>query len=445
MSEQIHIETPTIVVKREPTTPIETDEIRALVSAAGHSVVGERTQVGPEDSGTYLGRGALDDLSTVVDSTGAGQVVVDDELTPGQHHSVETALPDGTRVLDRYRLVLGLFESGANTRRARLQVELATLRYDLPRVIESAEEGLLNRGVEKGSPVYDIRDRIDRLERKLAEMPDPADQFRKRRREEGFDLVTIAGYTNAGKSTLLRRLADELCLEAEIESEAESGFESTSTDETTTTAAVADRLFETLETTTRRATIDGRPVLATDTVGFVSDLPHWLVASFSETLSEAAAADAVILVADATDPCEEFREKLAVALDVLDEQGVDRENVITACNKTDRLTEGELESRLAIAEAFVPSPIPISARAEANLDSLRSAVRARLPTERATLQMPAGDEAMAVVSRAYDRTSVETVDYDGSTVRVVCDGPPSVVERLRARTEELEFEAETDL
>ncbi|WP_276253832.1 GTPase HflX [Halomontanus rarus] len=426
MSEHTQNGTPTVVAKRESTPPVETDEIRALADAAGYSVVAERTQTGPEDPGTHFGRGAVDDLATLVDSTGARQVVVDGELTPGQHHAIETALPEVTRVVDRYRLVLEIFESRASTRRAQLQVELARLRYDLPRVIESAEEGLLNTSVEKGSPVYDIRDRIDRLERKLAETPDPADQFRKRRREEGFDLVTIAGYTNAGKSTLLRRLADEMRLEAE------SGL----ADETTT-ASVADRLFETLETTTRRTTIDGRPVLATDTVGFVSDLPHWLVASFSETLSEAAAADAVILVADASDPCEEFREKLSVALDVLDEQGVDGADVITACNKADRLAEDELESRLAVAEEFAPSPIPVSARTGANVDALRSAVRVRLPTERSEFRMPTGDDAMAVVSRAYDRTSVETVDYDGSTVRVVCEGPPSVLERLRARAEEL--------
>src|SRR5699024_2534425 len=160
--------------------------------------------------------------------------------------------------------------------------------------------------------------------------------------------LPISGYTNAGKSTLLHRLADELSL----------------TDRThpdrAETATIEDRLFETLETTTRRATLDGRPVLLTDTVGFVADLPHWLVESFSETLSEAAAADCVVLVADASDPPDELREKLQISLDVLDSQGVSRENVVTALNKVDLLEPNERDRRVETATDIAPSPVCVS-------------------------------------------------------------------------------------
>ena len=438
MSRTHHGNRRTVVAKRSPTTPIETDEIRSLVRAAGDEVVAEVTQSGPEDPGTYVGRGKVAGLAETVTESDAARVVVDGELTPSQHHALESRLPDGTAVLDRYRLVLEIFERGAGTRRAQLQVELAQLRYDLPRLIESADEGALNESTETGSPVYDVRDRIDRLERKLDGLPDPAAQFRERRREEGFDLVTIAGYTNAGKSTLLHWLADDLSLE-----ECRTGDERHSPASTgTATATVADRLFETLETTTRRATIDGRPVLATDTVGFVDHLPHDLVASFSATLSEAAAADVVVLVADASDPPDRFRDRLNASLSVLERQGVDDERIVPALNKVDLLSASDHTERLEVAADRIPSaaadPTPISVLEGANLESLVAAVRERLPTESATLRMPNCDEAMSIVSRAYDRTTVGTVDYDGSDVRLECRGRPAVVGQLRRRADGLE-------
>ena len=429
----------TVVANRSTTTPVETGEIRALVRAAGDEVVTELTQTGPEDAGTYFGRGKVDELAKTVAGHDAQRVVVDGELTPSQHHALESHLPDETVVLDRYRLVLELFEAQAGTRRAQLQVELAQLRYDLPRIIESADEGALNKQTEKGSPVYDVRDRIDRLEGKLDSLPNPAEQFRERRREEGFDLLTIAGYTNAGKSTLLHRIADGLSLEQSRTDDEESNAEGSSKN---ATAAIENRLFKTLETTTRRATIDGRPVLATDTVGFVDDLPHDLVESFSSTLSEAAAADVVVLVADASDPPALFRRRLEVSHEVLAAQDVADERIVPALNKVDRLSANERTRRLEMAADCLPpltaEPIPLSVLEETNLETLLAAIRDRLPTESATIRLPNCDEAMALVSAAYDRTTVEAVDYEGEEVRLECRGRPSVLERFRSRAEELE-------
>ncbi|WP_049923002.1 GTPase HflX [Halopiger djelfimassiliensis] len=423
----------TVIAKRSPTAPVETDEIRALARATGYAVVAERTQVGPADPGTVFGAGTVDELATLARTNAADCVVVDDTLTPSQHCSLESAMPDGTTVIDRYRLVLERFEQGADTRRAQLQVELARLQYELPRLIESADEGLLNAQTEKGSPVYDVRDRIDHLRSTLEELPDPADQFRSRRRESGFDLVTIAGYTNAGKSTLLRRLADDLSLAAADERPPDRRAEDSAT--------VADRLFETLETTTRRVTIDGRPVLATDTVGFVDELPHDLVESFSSTLSEAAAADVVVLVVDASEPPEQVRERLAVSLEVLEAQGVDDDRIVPALNKVDRLSRRERARRCSLAEAVLPTaaaePIPVSVRERHNLESLREAVRARLPEAHLTRRLPNCDETMSLVSRAYDRTTVDAVDYDGDEVTLTCRGRPSVIEQLRAAADRI--------
>ncbi len=426
----------TVVAKRSPNAPVETDEIEALVRANGGDVVATVTQVGPTDSGTYLGSGKLEELAAVVEERAAGRVVVDGELTPDQHYTIERTMPEETIVVDRYRLVLELFESQAGTRRAQLQVELARLRYDLPRVIAAADEGMLNQQTEKGSRIYDVEERIDRLETKLEELPEPAEQFRRRRREEGFDLVTLAGYTNAGKSTLLHRLADEMSLEDHDEDAPADG------DEKNATATIEDRLFETLETTTRRATLEGRPALVTDTVGFVDDLPHDLVESFSSTLSEAAAADVVVLVIDASDPLETFRERLSVSLEVLDAQGVDDDRIVPVLNKAETLSDEERRRRSSTATDLVPEsaadPILASLPEGTNLETVRSAIRERFPEERATLRLPNTDDAMSLISTAYDRTTVESVDYEGETVTLQCRGRPSVLERLRGRAEAFE-------
>jgi GTP-binding protein HflX len=422
-----------VIAKRTTEGPVETAEIRALAEAAGHAVVAEVTQVRREDAGTYFGSGKLAEIADRVAETGAQLVVVDGELTPKQSIAVRDALPAGTEVFDRYRLVLAIFADQATARRAQLQVELARLRYELPRIEETADVQFLNRLLEKGSRVEGVKNRIAELERKLDDLPSPADQYRAERREQGFDLVTVAGYTNAGKSTLLHRLADEMSLD----DAASADGERRDTGEKDATAAVEDRLFKTLETTTRRATLDGRPVLCTDTVGFVDDLPHWLVESFSETLSEAAAADAVVLVADASDDPAELREKLTVSLDVFDAQDVDESAVVTAVNKVDLLDETERAERLAVVRDVAPNPVPISVTEGTNLDALVDAVTDRLPTEATELTLPNCDAAMGLVSRAYDEASVESVEYSGDEVAIDLRGRPDVVAQLEAEAAEI--------
>jgi len=435
--------TTAVVAARADEPPVETAEIRALTEAAGYEVRDAVTQVRAEDPGTYFGTGKVAEIADRAADADASLVAVDGELTPRQTTDLRDALPDRTAVFDRYRLVLAIFAERASTKRAQLQVELARLKYDLPRLEERSDVQGLNKWAEKGTPIDGVKNRIADLERKLADLPSPAEQHRAERREQGFDLVTFAGYTNAGKSTLLRRVADEMELPADdgdrVETRDSDNGDRTETvesgdeheDTATETATVEDRLFETLETTTRRATLDGRPVLCTDTVGFVSDLPHWLVESFSETLSDAAAADAVVLVADASDPPAELREKVRVALDVFEAQGVDESAVVTALNKVDLLDEEAVETRREALDGLVTDPVPVSVREGTNLDRLVAAVAERLPTERAAVTMPNCNDAMGLVSRAYDRTTVESVDYSAGTVELTVRGRPDVVERLR--------------
>lgn len=410
-----------IIAKRAARPPVKTDEIEALVEAGGFSIEAVLTQVRPEDPATHLGSGKVDELVECVRNHDASTVVIDGEVTTGQARNLILALPDGVTLLDRYRLVLEIFAEQATDRRAAAQVELARLEYQLDWYEAVAEESPLTKMNEKGSPRYQLEDRITALRTELASLPDPAERLQARRRESGFDLVTIAGYTNAGKSTLLRRLADEMRLTTAEDEHPDRA----------TTAGVEDRLFKTLETTTRRATLRGRPVLCTDTVGYVRDLPHDLVVSFAETLSAADIADAVVLVTDATQQPERFDETLEVATAVLSAQGVDEERVIPVLNKVDAIDHHTRTERCHSLDRFPRDPVAISATEGRNLDGLTDAILEVLPTTSATIDLPAVDAAMSFVSQAYDRAAVDDVEYAEDTVSIDLTGRPHVVDELR--------------
>ena len=410
-----------IITQRTDDEP-DTEEIRRLTEAAGARVLGEVTQTRPRDPGTEFGAGKVEEIAELVEATGAETVVVDGELTPRQTVNLEAEL--GAHVIDRHRVVLEIFARQARTRRAQLQVELARLRYRLPRVREQSDEGALNRFTESGTPYYDLLDRIDELERQLAELPSVAEQHQQRRREDGFDLVALAGYTNAGKSTLLRRLADDLSLDTDRH------------DDLDETAAIEDRLFKTLETTTRRATVEGRPLLVTDTVGFVDDLPHWFVESFRSTLTAVEDADAVVVVADLDQSPTELRRKLETVHNTI---GENRPPVVTAFNKADLVPSEERQQRVETVSDLAPNPVVLSARFDASLDPLTQTLLDVLsPLERLEATVSLTDETMSVLSWIHDECVEVDVTYDdeGTSAHVDVSGKPASIERVRARLDE---------
>jgi GTP-binding protein HflX len=405
----------------------DTEEIRKIAAAAGYEVVAEVTQTRVEDSSYQFGRGKAEALAETLAETGAAVVLFDNDLSPTQTFELAALCPDGTQFLDRHRLVLDIFEAQAGSKRAKLQVERAQLEYDLPRIREEITRELageyLAHDEKGGQRVRDIEHRIDELDRKLAELGDEADQRRQRRREEGFEFVALAGYTNAGKSTLLHRLADDLDFEGREPGHADLDG----------TAEIEDRLFKTLDTTTRRATVADRPTLLTDTVGFVDDLPHELVSSFHGTLSATDDADCVLVVADASDPPAELRRKLETTFDLLED--ADGE-VVTVLNKADLLDGEEFAKRTEAITKFAPDPLTVSATEGHNLDALRDRIADGLPDlRRAELAVPNDDEAMRLVSWLYDRASVHDVTY-GDEVRIEFAAKASVLEKARAKAED---------
>ncbi len=421
-----------MIAKRVDSGDADTAEIRDLAAAAGYRVVDELTQTRTEDAAYHFGEGKVEAIARAVVEGDATVLVVDNELGPYQTFNIGNKLPDGVRVVDRFRLILEIFGQRAQTRKAQLQVELAELRYELPRAEAKASlakrderPGFMGLGEYDESRERDIKARISRIRDELENIEQTDQHRREQRRESGFDLVALAGYTNAGKSTLLRRLAADLDVDENEQLHPDLDA----------TAESENRLFTTLGTTTRRADMDRRDVLVTDTVGFISDLPHWLVESFKSTLDAVYRADLVLLVVDVTEPVEEMREKLVTSHDTLYERN--EAPIVTVLNKVDRVEEATVERKREALSALAPNPVTVSARTGENLDALRERIHEELPAlERERLVLPMNDDTMSVVSWIHDHANVRDVDY-GDQVVIEFEARPAVVEQSRAKAGDL--------
>jgi GTP-binding protein HflX len=366
-------------------------------------------------------------------------VIFDNRMGPYQTYNVGNRLPDGVEVLDRFTLILRIFGQRADTRKAQLQVELAELRYELPRVeaktsLAKREErpGFMGLGEYDEQREQDIKAQISRIREELERIEKTEQHRRSQRRESGFDLVALAGYTNAGKSTLLQRLAADI----------EVGENDDLHPDLDTTAEAENRLFTTLGTTTRRMEMHRRDVLLTDTVGFISELPHWLVESFKSTLDSVYRADLVLLVVDVSEPVEEIREKLVTCHDTLYERN--EAPIVTVLNKIDAVPEAELDEKKAALSALAPDPVPVSAIEGTNAEGLKRRIEVELPERRRErLVLPMSDDAMSLVSWVHDNAHVEAESYEGEQVVLEFEAGDPIVRRARARASELVTAAES--
>ena len=422
-----------VIAKRVDSGTADLSEIAELARAAGYDAVGELTQSRTQDAAFHFGEGKVGELAELVVREDADCVVVDNRLGPYQTYNIGGKLPEGVEVIDRFTLILEIFGQRAQTRKAQLQVELAELRYELPRAEAKASlakrderPGFMGLGEYDESREEDIKAQIANIKEELDAIAEKEEHRREQRRESGFDLVALAGYTNAGKSTLMRRLAAELDVDENEERHPDLA----------TTAESEDRLFTTLGTTTRRAETGKRDVLLTDTVGFISDLPHWLVESFQSTLDSVYRADLVLLVVDASEPVEEMREKLVTSHDTLYERN--EAPLVTVFNKTDKLDPGELEEKADALRALAPNPVTVSGLTGENVDELRERVERELPDwRRERMMLPMSEKAMSVVSWVHDHGHVETEEYEGEQILLEFEAKPSIVERARAKASDL--------
>ncbi|MFW5929257.1 MAG: GTPase HflX [Halobacteriota archaeon] len=413
-----------LVERVDPRDQPSLDELRRLVESAGHSVVGELTQKRRPDPEYEIGEGKVEELRRLVDLRDADRVVFDGELGPYQTYNLGVALD--VEVVDRFTLILEIFGERAGSRKAQLQVELAELQYELPRAdamasLAKREErpGFMGLGEYDEGRKSDLRDRISRLKTELESLSQRDEKRRRERRRSGCELVAMAGYTNAGKSTLMTALAD---------------VETSDHPDVSDAVEPRDELFTTLGTTTRSIDVPGRDVLLSDTVGFISDLPHWLVQSFESTLDEVYLADLVLLVVDASDPVEEMHDKLVTCHDALWDRV--EASVVTVFNKADLLSPDELRVRREAAEHLAPDPVVVSARTGEGLDALVERVRDELPSwDTAVVSLPPED-GMSTVSWLHDNADVREVEY-GDEIRVEFEAPDDVIARASARAASL--------
>jgi GTP-binding protein HflX len=421
-----------VIAKRVDSGTADTGEIRDLARAAGYDVVAEITQTRTEDPAYHIGEGKVTRLANAVAREEATVVIFDNQLGPYQTYNIGNELANGVRVIDRFRLILEIFGQRAHTRKAQLQVELAELRYELPRAEAKASlakrderPGFMGLGEYDESREEDIKKQISNIRDELESIENTEQHRREQRRESGFDLVALAGYTNAGKSTLLRQLATDLDVDENEDRHPDLD----------TTAESEDRLFTTLGTTTRRAEVGKREVLVTDTVGFIQDLPHWLVESFKSTLDSVYRADLVLLVVDVSESVEEIREKLVTSHDTLYERN--EAPIVTVLNKTDKVDDEEVRRKKEALSALAPNPVAVSAQEGLNVEALADRIDRELPDyERERLVLPMTDDTMSLVSWIHDHAHVEAVDY-GDQVVIEFEARPAIVERSRAKAGDL--------
>jgi GTPase len=334
----------------------ELAELEELARTAGVEPVGRLVQHRPHpDPRSFVGKGKLVELKQAYNDAGAEVLLVDEELTPSQQRLLENELQ--ARVVDRSELILDIFAQHAVTAEGKLQVELAQLEYNLPRMrglwkhLERLGGGVGTRGPGESQLETDrrlARRRVSLLKERLEELEKQRDVRRKERRRSETPTVALAGYTNVGKSTLLNVLTDA-------------------------SVSVRDRLFETLDPTTRGFEYDGRRYLVTDTVGFVRRLPHQLVEGFAATLEETLVSDLVLHVVDASAPEARLVEQIAAVGSVLDEIGADELPRELVVNKIDAV---EPEQRRRLANRY-PDAVQVSALTGEGIEELRERIADR--------------------------------------------------------------------
>ncbi|MEM1303581.1 MAG: GTPase HflX [Planctomycetota bacterium] len=371
------------------------DELTGLAESAGAQVVGRLTQRRESpDIKHYIGKGKLQQLAQMVSATEADVVIFDNDLSPAQVRNLEQETK--VKVLDRTELILDIFSTRARTHEARLAVELAQLEYSLPRLKRMwTHLSRLKMGVGMRGPGEKQLETDRRLvEKRISDLKAELGKVLKRREREvaaRTDRMTVSlvGYTNAGKSTLLNRLTG-----AGVYAE--------------------DQLFATLDTRTRRWKLPGwGPVLLSDTVGFIRDLPHKLIASFKATLEEARQANLLLHVADASNP--QALDQIQAVYRVLEELEIDQKDTLLVLNKVDRVADPHLLHRL---EDRYPNGVKISAATGAGIDALAEAVSKALSEHFLDLDIEAPTSSGKLLAYLAKYGEVFETTYDEDRVRL---------------------------
>ena len=370
-------------------------ELAQLAETAGADVVGMTWQKREKpDAALYIGKGKVEEISLLRQANRASLVIFDEELTTAQNRNLEQAW--GCKVVDRTALILDIFAQRARTFEGKLQVELAQLRYNLPRlggqglVLSRLGGGIGTRGPGETKLEVDrrrIRSRISDIEQDIENLRSQREIQRRRRQTSQIPTVSLVGYTNAGKSTLLNSL-------------------------TAANVLAEDKLFATLDPTTRRIELPGiKEVLITDTVGFIQKIPHQLVAAFRATLEEVLNADLLLHIVDASHS--HYSEQMAAVYEVLRQLKADTKPVITVYNKIDRITNEHFVDKL-LRE---PSAITVSAITGQGLPKLLEMMEQLLKRTKVRMEIAIPYQDAGLVAQLYFDCDVLSVDYEDAAIQ----------------------------
>ena len=404
----------------------DTYEIKSLAETVDYKIMKEFIQVrSVPDVNTFIGPGKLEEIKDFLEENKVDLVIVNGKLKPSQWFTLEKELK--IDVYDRIRIILAVFDKRAESKEARLQVKLAQLQYERPFVRE-----LIHRARKSEHPgymaggEYEVADYYEMIKRQMKKIRDELRRIRREREirrrhryETGFYLVSLAGYTNAGKSSLLNILAEE-------------------------NVRVEEKLFSTLSTTTRRiigkASKSRLPILITDTVGFIKDLPAWVIEAFHSTLEEIEVADLILLVVDISDDIDEIVQKMKTSLKELKEMEANSK-IIIVLNKIDLLGEDKLKEKVEKLKELGllknREYVFISTKEKKNIDKLIETIRKNLPNiVKLRIELPLNKDSQRFLSKLFEISLISDIKYD-RTIKIKTEVNYKIKDRIAAEIRKL--------
>jgi len=391
--------------------------LKSLTENAAYTIIGKIEQVREPDSRYQIGAGKVEELAQLVKETDAQKVIFDNPLKPVQAYNLAKAT--GVEAIDRFQLILEIFARRATTKEAKLQIRLAKLRYELTHAKEKVrlarkeeQPGFMGLGAYEVDVYYEtVKRQVQSIRRKLKTIRKKRLLHRQRRTELGFQSISLAGYTNAGKSSLFNALTEE-------------------------EVPVDNALFTTLSTTTRLVEVSRKKFLLTDTVGFIDRLPLTLIEAFRSTLEETIYSDLILLVVDVSEPLSIIEKKLSICLETINQIGATGIPIITVLNKIDLPSEKELNQKLENLKEKAPNLVPVSALYKINSNQLKQQILGMLRNYvQASFTIPLTSESMSFISWLFNRADVQKLNYADGVAHIVFEAIPWFAEKVKKRVE----------